>query len=74
MLALENALDPAIAGRSTSEDSVNEITSFGAQSWLITPAAYAVHEAEPANRLAAQRIPGQSLDTTHIEKYCDPPP
>jgi hypothetical protein len=28
---------------------MNEITSFGAQSWLITPSAYAVHEAAPAN-------------------------
>ena len=28
---------------------MNEITSFGAQSWLITPAAYAVPETAPAN-------------------------
>ena len=27
---------------------MSEITSFGAQSWRITPAAYAVHEAARA--------------------------
>jgi hypothetical protein len=36
-------------GKFTKENSMINVTSFGGENWLITPAASAVHETPPAN-------------------------